>query len=248
VADENLGGKFVYIIAALGIFIILITTMPSQFYSISPDYEGHYYPEFFTQADIEHFRHIASVNVTRNSFPYTDHETINFNDETPAADFKFLVYFMGGPYNKLQIRHVHYEFLIFMGAHPLNWLVYQDEAGRYISKTEALEYWDSNTYSAGLHPVFCDHITIKVWLTDPNSTRNSLSDAWDEGELQVTIGFGFSDYETTVGSWALVGQLLMFQAPDVHPALNAIIALPLWGLIAYLAYRLILMAIPFVGE
>jgi len=247
-SDDSIIGSFVFIVTFMGIFIILVSTMPAQFYSSAPTYQQYAYPDFFSQEDIEHFRHIASINVTKSTFPYVCYY-IDFNDETPPADFKFQIHWRAeAQYNKIQIAHVHYEFWVFIGAHPLNILIKQDEGQRYISKSLALEYWDEESNATSLHPVFCDHITVKVWLTDPNSTRNDIAEAWDEGTVQLTIGFGFSDYETTISGWDVVGRLLIFQAPDIHPVVNAIIALPMWACIAILIYILILKAIPFVGD
>ena len=61
------------------------------------------------------------------------------------------------------------------------------------------------------------------------------------------MGMGYSQNPSTVSAWNILAQLLFFQMPDVHPAVNALIAIPLWAAIGILVYRLVLMAIPFLG-
>lgn len=57
----------------------------------------------------------------------------------------------------------------------------------------------------------------------------SIEEAWDGGSLEVWMGI--RSYDTVEGHysvWVMIGQLLTFQAPEVHPLLNIIIAVPLW--------------------
>jgi len=50
-----------------------------------------------------------------------------------------------------------------------------------------------------------------------------------------------------MSAWNIVGMILFFQMPQVHPLFNLMFALPIWACIVYTIYRLILLAIPFVG-
>jgi hypothetical protein len=74
------------------------------------------------------------------------------------------------------------------------------------------------------------------------------SDALNNGALSLLLCMNMDKINTSFNAWNLIGSILFFQMPNVHPALNMIIAIPVWILIAWLIYILILKAIPFVGD
>lgn len=86
-----------------------------------------------------------------------------------------------------------------------------------------------------------------VSISFNESKWSSFDDAWNNGELLVWMGMGYSDTPSTISSWNIIAQLMFFQIPDIHPTVNALIAVSIWAPIGYLVYRLILMAIPFLG-
>jgi len=89
--------------------------------------------------------------------------------------------------------------------------------------------------------------TLQIFVMDSNTTRNDIAQAFQEGEVQIGIGMGIEDLSTKLSTWGIVATLLTFQAPNIHPLVNALIAIPFWACIAVLTYILILKAIPFVG-
>jgi len=74
----------------------------------------------------------------------------------------------------------------------------------------------------------------------------SLQSAWIAGYLNVTIGLAPPTLSST-NALTLITQLLFFQLPNINPALNVIIATPLWVLIIYLTYRFVIAVIPFIA-
>ena len=121
-----------------------------------------------------------------------------------------------------------------------------------MTKEYAVAQWNENYNATILHPVKCDHITTKVWLFDANQTRNNISQAWDDGAINIAMGFGFSDYETKVSAMDILGRLLLFQAPtifgltgDLATIVTVITTVPFYTSIALLIFLAVLMVVPF---
>jgi hypothetical protein len=101
----------------------------------------------------------------------------------------------------------------------------------------------------------CDHgLAFNFYFTYNMTKYSSLQAAWDAYDLNIFVGQGYDDTFAKMDAWSLIGLLLSFQSPEVFGAtgsyattLNLIIAVPIWTCIAYIFYRLVLMAIPFVG-
>jgi len=237
----------VFCILFLALFVTLLSVMPSEFFVLTREYKQYKYPEYFSKEDIQRIKHFLNKTVSRGS------ET-EFDFAGTGANFLLKVIWhedtevVGEP-DVLTFNRLKWAWLIFR-----SWSVMEiDIYGQYLSKSEALSEWDNKTKASIIHPVYDDALTVKIWLTDTNKTRKDLKQAWDEGTIMVGIGFGYEDYETKLSIWEVIGKLLTFQSPEIFgltgPAatvLNMMIALPLLVVIAYLIYRLILMAIPFV--
>jgi len=63
----------------------------------------------------------------------------------------------------------------------------------------------------------------------------------------VRIGTPFGTQIATASMWTALGQLLTLRLPNCHPALNALMAIPLWAGIGFLAVTIVSRFIPFVG-
>jgi len=77
--------------------------------------------------------------------------------------------------------------------------------------------------------------------------------AWAAGQMSYTLSYEVDWNSTNINAWSLVGQLLTFTAPNLSMSgiggtiLNAVIALPVWSLIAYLVYKIVAGVIPFLS-
>jgi len=254
--EGSLIGTFVFAVSFIGIFVILVVTMPSQFYTTAPEYQQYSYPSFFNKEDIEYIAFMRNETINLGDIYYS--VILDFTDppeiakgERGTINFKFTVewYDNGWAISKQRInfQHIEWEWFTFRRRHPMYCFNEPDKTPS-LSKANIVANWDEEYNASIIYPVSCNCIVTKVWFVDPNTTRNNISEAFDEGSLIVVMGFGFDDYQTSISAWSLVGQLLFFQAPQIHPVLNAIIALPIWATISVLIYLLILKAIPFVGD
>lgn len=86
-----------------------------------------------------------------------------------------------------------------------------------------------------------------------NSTKFSyFSDAWYgtetyTAEVLIFLGMSYEEglelAEYSVNVFNLIGQILFFQHPYIHPIINTFIAIPIWISIIYLIIRLVLWVI-----
>jgi hypothetical protein len=245
-ADEDLGGKLVFIVALLGGFILLVSVMPAEFYSIAPDYDEYYIPDSYGQFNLEnlHFDYFEN-----DTLLYFDSVDIDFN---PEINYRFDVnwwsYTLG-----IDFWHWDRDWPV-KTAHKMT--IYNEPNDvQNIGKSDLEDNWDSINNQSVISPIWCNDISITALFADSDTNRNNITQAWDDGSLEVGIGFGYENASlVAMSGWDLVGRLLTFQSPDLgmgnasaNTLMNGMIALPLWAMIAYLIYRLILLAIPFVG-
>jgi len=147
--------------------------------------------------------------------------------------------------HNLFLKHYWSEWIILPFSHDLEWI-----NGEGISRGTILEENELNTDYANEKSKYtakCSHFEVRCFFGYNETLYSSPTDAWDHHGLNILIGINFDQIATTMNAWALIGMILFFEMPDVHPMINFFIALPFWISFAYLIYRLILFAIPFVG-
>jgi len=256
VANEELK-PLVTVVSFLALFAILAGTIPAQFYAAS--YEGVELnvPSDFEGIDIQSFA---------ETWPYTLNETGGDTTiyglyrvfDVGGADFGGhdldLVYRRANESDKfVSIEHFWTEWWFFRYGHPMSWYNRQmiDKTTSFhggLYEGLALDDLENDTIQGSAeYTVKCDHLQLKAFLGYNTTLYANVTDAWDHHGLHIMLGINFDQLNTAINAWNIVGMILLFQTPDVHPVLNAIIAIPLWLCIAYLAYVLILKAIPFVG-
>ncbi|MEM5867568.1 MAG: hypothetical protein QXG39_06580 [Candidatus Aenigmatarchaeota archaeon] len=102
-------------------------------------------------------------------------------------------------------------------------------------------------YNGGRWSIKNSYTQLIVYVGFNTTKYSKPSDAIKNNEAKFLFCINFDKMNTSFNAWNLIGSILFFQMPEVHPVLNAIIAIPIWIAIAYLIYILILKAIPFVG-
>jgi len=147
------------------------------------------------------------------------------------------------------IKHKRFEkwwiFYTYIG--DMTWITTSGkEMGTSLEAADVETYWDTDTNTTKFY-LKDDAVSIVCYFSYNTTLYNNVTHAWSNDALEWLTGIDFDQTNTTFSAWGLIGMLLFFQLPDIHPALNMLLALPCWICIAYLVYRLILLAIPFVG-
>jgi len=93
------------------------------------------------------------------------------------------------------------------------------------------------------YTIQCSHFQMKGFFGYNDTLYSSPSQAWDHHGLWILLGINFDQMSTGFNAFNLIGMLLFFQLPMVHPIINYIIAVPIWVCIIYLSFIFILRAL-----
>ncbi len=236
----------VTVITLLGVFSILVTMMPSGFY-YHENKRIITVPEYFESIDVTYYAYTEIVNLTTDS--YTEY------------------WLSLGGWN-IRIFHWHSNEFISIETYDSWWIFkwnfepFQWHDSQGVDKTDTYFYIDHIEYgvtyynldyayqtynSSGKWNLKNSRTQISVYLGFDIETYWLPSQALNAGNCSLLLAVSFDKVNTSINAWNLIGMLLFFQMPNIHPVINAIIAIPLWVAIAYLIYILILKVIPFVG-
>jgi len=239
--DENLGGKFAFIVTFLGIFVILVSAMPTEFYASS--YRGVTVPDELDALDVPVYDY-TTLNITYDGSGYWQ-EDFGFDGGT---DFRAI------SYNTTNTHGVDAcVFFIEWDSFPWKaygldfWLedvnegatLYFPQLDEIYDETGALLF-SMKTQDSGQLKFICAY----VW---DEETYETPTPAFENDGVIIYIGLTWEQQMSTMSAWNIVGMILFFQMPQIHPLFNLMFALPIWACIVYTIYRLILLAIPFVG-
>lgn len=226
------------VVSFLGVLSILFALIPSQFYTAAQGRQINL-PDEFDAIDIQ-------------SFADSENFTIDFD-----GGIDYVRDFVLGGWN-IYFRVFNVDETIVTAHYASFWIVrWSYHFADWYDAASAINYGSVLTYTE-LNSVWDGESDIIVFNAKTDQTQwrvyfwwnltdyDTPSDALNNDAMGVVYLIGFDQINTTVNAWTLVSMLLFFQMPDVHPAINAIIAIPLWACVAYLVYVLILKAIPFV--
>jgi len=234
-------------ITFLSTFFIIVAMIPAEFMVSSTEGRTVEVPEYFEAIDIQFFSFIHNF-------------TIGAPDIYGKWDYKFEfagrnVEFFRQEGLGFSVR-LYDKFWIF--EYNIRGMEWFDANGRKVSEYDTfyLDYlpfdeldsnYDSDMRVCPFTVKRSGETEFKVYFAFNTTKYSTPSEALEDNELHALFCAGIDDANTKLNAWNLVGAILFFQMPDVHPAINALIAIPLWTLIAYIVYVLILKAIPFVG-
>ena len=241
----------IVVITFLSTFFIITAMIPSGFLQTAPEGRTVDVPEYFEGIDIQSYADTYVINLTVTDFIEYDEFSfggweMKYTDWNPPdcliwirTQAKWWVFRWDFQYFKWYDKEgVEQSESTWIGEY------HEKQAISYDALDEAYE----NFGKEGLRWILKNIYTQMVVYVGFNMTKYSKpSDALNNGELSLLLCMNFDKTNTSYNAWNLVGAILFFQMPDVHPAINALIAIPLWVMIAYLVYVLILKAIPFVG-
>lgn len=77
-----------------------------------------------------------------------------------------------------------------------------------------------------------------------NATGNLALCLYSDSGYTIRIGTAFGENLGKTGLFSTLGRLLTMRLPDCHPVVNAILAIPFWAAIGYIALSLILRIVP----
>lgn len=237
---RGLGKTYTFLVLLLFSFAFLLETAPYQFLG-DTDQDAY---ERLENPDVWYAETVASWNQT---FRYMGNATIYkdgtgyYADVEQDDDFRISWTVL----DTFQFFH-QFSTWIIPRSHQVFYLGGQLTEEDLIANID----YDENPQISRIN-VECSHYTWTVLFSYNGTTFATLEDALDgvggTPELYVFVGLGWDETISSINAWSLIGQLLTFQAPEIHPTINVIIAVPIWISIIYVAFRFLLWVIPLVG-
>lgn len=261
-----LGKMLVFCFCLIGIFALLMATLPNEFitasYVYNPSYRSAEIKEEFDANNLIVYDQTGNDNMT---FEYSslDDGPSPPDWEAGLPDNQFLEISWGYPFvngiilttASMQARHRQRNWF-----GPLAWystladLTFYSsgiDLGIYLDKDELVDSW-SSTNNASAFSIKGGQIASSL-LVKPYNYSFTIGQNWDNGTLNYLLSYEANLTASGIGAFTLISQLLTFQAPSLGIGgpwgsfLNLVIAIPMWSCIAYIVYKVIAGLIPFVS-
>lgn len=250
VIAENLGRNLLFIVSFIGLFAFLGSMMPVEL-STTFQMRNQTTSEYFEAIDIQSF--VDSVNITMDESPPFIFR--NYPNRYMQKDFDLgghdvdIWYKMANSTNQwVELYHFWNELIIIRHKDVMHWTNKDGiDRGTELSREELNADYTNETIEYTVDDGRKRRLQFTVYFAFNTTLYSTPEDAWNYNNLQVMGGIGIDQINTTQNAWGLISLLLWFDSPDLHPLINFMVHLPIWTSMAYLVYRLILMAIPFVG-
>jgi len=246
-----LSKALVFVFTVLGVFALLLGTMPGEFITETwnPDYRSVETKETFDAANILMYDNAESGKLNYSDGP------MQYDFGLPSGQKLEIDWVIRYGQSYVYLRHlVAKTFGYWTNYHNL--YIYDMSGvmlqyGDKIFKADLVSNWEEDR-NATVFNAKCDHITSNI-IFQPRNSSWSIGESWDQEKLDFALSYDVNWNATGVSAWTIVAQLLTFQAPDLGIGgvggiiLNAIIAIPTWSLIAYIVYKIVAGIIPFIS-
>ena len=246
----------IYVFVFLGFFALLLSTMPTDYLVTSWDLEYQTDKEaaaVFQMANITAYRNLNTTTITWDSSILID---------VGLAEGHYIQLWWANEVGRdyFEVRHIH------EGPFGLYWEwerlsvtpLYMEQAGISepyhlgLLRENMVNLWENQVANASYCEWHKSGYYAQTFIMPYNDTW-SIGESWDNQYLNVTLGYEFDYNATKINAFNLLGQILFFDAPSLglgegaHTTIfEAVIAIPLWIMIAILALILIQSVIPFI--
>jgi len=237
---------FLFVVTFLAIFGLLVMTIPTGFMAETDQYRQDEIQDYFEAIDLEAYAETWDyrMNETGGKLVYGYLYVVDVDIGGHDCDFEYTKANYSNPY--IQMRHFYAVWWIFTDCCYMKWI---DANGfdrtTKVGVTNRLMLADLEACYQDAQPftVKCKHFQQNVFFAYNETTYSSVEEAWNHHGLYVLIGIEFDELATGLNAWDLIGMILFFQMPNVHPILNYIIAIPIWISVAWLAFAFIIAVI-----
>jgi len=212
-------GTLIFVGTFLAVFVLMISQIPSIFYAYQT-----YVPEGYAGLSIDDKWDIA--NIGKSGVKSYDNKTL-----LCGVPNWFALNYTGNPINDTLLYWVWdpYENIITIDHVPA-WWNYHICNPYPLTRAYVLANEENNVSAFYVRCTYADIPEVYTQISFDSNTYSSLSSAWDDGTIQVWVGFLMNASATSASYdvWTLLGGILFFQSPNIEPTLNAIIAIPIW--------------------
>jgi len=229
---------FLFLITFLSVFGLLIGTIPAGFFPVGDEYREQQVSDYFEAIDLQYFA--ETWEYTLNATGGTDAGAGWYFIDIDIGNRDFDLWYKKAGNPPLKLYFVHrYTWLIFPVSHKMRWINYQG-----VNRGDELEVTEMELDTSDLrYTTECSHFNVKTFFAYNETAYSNVTDAWNGSELNMLVAIDFDQQQTGMNAWNLIAMILFFQMPDVHPLLNAFIAIPIWVCIAWLTFAFIIAVV-----
>lgn len=246
-------GLFIFLVTFLGVFAYLVSTMPAEFATASKEYVQHDVPEFWQAVDVVKLNYSDAFRFNSSDYGgVLGAHWVSFKVGGWDVQLRWITG-GGGPYHIL-FRRLEKWWIFIINAEDCKWY-HEEKAVHYhpfgdpesyaVRPEDIAQYFDEDGYAT--FRIECSRFTMTIHMYYNTTKYDSFTDAYYANDWHALIGVTWDQLNTAISAWDLIGRILTFQAPEVHPAINILIAIPIWAATAILVFILIVKVIPFVG-
>lgn len=227
----------------VGVLVILIGLIPYGFIMDAQDYEGRTInPTYFEAISLEQYATNYTYPLNGTSASLSSSGLWGHSVKIGGHDLGFYYPEANSTIDYiLRIDHWERWALLVYNPHPCSFRSVGVDYGTKLEKTELNSLYENKSK---LNFQFYDaHIELDLFFGFDSSLYDTPEDAHNHYDLQILIGVTWDQIATTMSAWDVLALVLFFQLPGIHPLINAIIAIPIYLCIGYLAFILILRAV-----
>jgi hypothetical protein len=241
--------NFIVVVTFLGFYALLLGLMPPVLLGEGNEFTGKqavYSEEYWSISDLQELATFHNITPSNGGAYYSEAWGI---DEDFGHHFLFKSNVVD---DEIKIANEHY-YVFFVGVdipyghHEMSWTAKANgqEFDNFLNQTEfdlVAETSDDNITAAAFD-VECDHVKMHAVVGFNYTLYANATDAYENDALSIEFGIDWDELGTGLNAWNMLSRILFFQAPDIDPLINAVIAVPLWAAIGYLSYAIVLVAI-----
>lgn len=121
-----------------------------------------------------------------------------------------------------------------------------ERSTEYVSYDEIENAWSSD----GNHSevvVELRYTMLVIFWVDNFTAEETIRDRLDNNLYNVSVGANATDELDSLSAWTMIGKIMTFRMPGMNLVTNALIAIPIYTVLLYMAFAIIRSVIPLLG-
>ena len=119
-------------------------------------------------------------------------------------------------------------------------------AMEFISLDEIENSWSSDDNTSQI-VVELRYTMLVIFWVDNFTAEETIRDRLDNNLYNVSVGANATDELDSLSAWTMIGKIMTFRMPGTNIVTNALIAIPIYTVLLYMAFAIIRSVIPLLG-
>lgn len=242
----------IFVVSFLGVLALLISWIPVEIYTAGSMRVVSTPEALFETFDIYSFAETLTIqlNETGGSDWIVDPTFYEISIDLGNHDITYYYKKANETGLASALMHRYNIYLIIPTTHRLEWFdndgVRRDVGDNFL-EVASIQNNINEDNSTSSFRASCEHLSYRTVFGFNSSLYSNFTHAWNQHGLYVLFGVNFDDVGTSFNAFELVAMLLFFQFPNTNPYVNAMMKIPVWVAVGYLAYVLVIKVIPLIA-